>query len=287
MILSIIIVNYNVKNLLRECLLSIQKSTQSIDTEIWVVDNASNDQSVDMIKTEFPNIHLIENSINLGFAKANNQALEQVSGEYVLFLNPDTKVNESSIESCLLHAKSHPKCGGIGVRMIDSDGHFLKESKRGFPTPWASFCRFSYLSTLFPKSAVFNRYYMGHLEEDKRHKIDILAGAFIFIKKDILMTVGGFDDTYFMFGEDIDLSHRIQQAGYHNFYLGDTSILHHKGKSTNRKSTEYIDRFFGAMKIFVKTYYPKTYPFYAIVISAIIFFKKMMLKIRSFNLNRS
>lgn len=279
MLLSIIIVNYNVKNLLRECLNSIQKASHSLDIEIWVVDNASSDQSVKMLNAEFPNIHVIENKENVGFAKANNQVLKKVSGEYILLLNPDTQVYESTLKNSIDFASKTPNCGGIGVKMIDYDGQFLNESKRGFPTPWVSFCRLVYLSRLFPKSALFNRYYMGHLDSDQCHKIDILAGAFILIKKDIIDEIGGLDEAYFMYGEDIDFSHRIQQAGYDNYYLGDIRILHHKGKSTNKNKSQYIEHFYGAMKIFAKKYYPKSYPIYALSISLIIYLKKMMLRI--------
>lgn len=287
MLLSVVIVNYNVKNLLRKCLDSVLKASTSFDCEIWVVDNASADQSVNMIRDEFPTVQLIENEKNVGFAKANNQALHKVSGEYVLILNPDTVVSEQALLQCLDFARKTENCGGIGLKMVDSDGRFLKESKRGIPTPWASFCRFSHLSKLFPRSAFFNRYYMGQVDRDKCHKIDVLAGAFIFIKNEIVQKIGGLDERYFMFGEDIDFSLRIQHAGYDNYYLGNVSILHHKGKSTDKNSHQYIERFYGAMKIFTKRYYPNSYPFFALIISLIIVFKKAILKLRLLNMKHS
>lgn len=280
MLLSIIIVNYNVKNLLRNCLSSVLKASQSFECEIWVVDNASNDQSVDMLKDEYPTVNLIENSQNVGFAKANNQALKKVSGKYILMLNPDTEVSQHALLNCLNFAKKTDHCGGIGIQMHDANGRFLNESKRGIPTPWASFCRLTHLSYLFPTSAIFNQYYLGHLDKDKCHKIDVLAGAFIFLNKEIVQKIGGLDETYFMFGEDIDFSLRIRQAGYDNYYLGDTRILHHKGKSTNKHSIEYINRFYGAMKIFTKKYYPKSYPIYTLVISIIMVIKTFFIRLR-------
>ncbi len=260
--LSVIIVNYNVKNLLRDCLLSVQKAAHSIDTEIIVVDNASSDGSVEMLKAEFKYVNLIANTQNLGFSKANNQGIAQAQGKYILLLNPDTLINKNTFDDCLNFSKQTNNCGGIGVKMLDANNQFLKESKRGFPTPWASLCRLSFLNKLFPNSALLNGYYLGHLSNDENHQVEVLAGAFIWIKKSIIDEIGGLDETYFMYGEDIDFSYRIQQAGYHNYYLGTVTILHYKGESTDKYSFKYIKHFYDAMKIFSKKHYPRTYPLY-------------------------
>ena len=283
--LSVIIVNYNVKNLLRDCLLSVQKAAHSIDTEIIVVDNTSSDGSVEMLKAEFKDVKLIANTQNLGFSKANNQGIAQAQGQYILLLNPDTLVYENTFEDCLKFSTQTNNCGGIGVQMLDANNQFLKESKRGFPTPWASLCRLSFLNKLFPNSALFNGYYLGHLSKDENHQAEVLAGAFIWLKKSIIDEVGGLDEAYFMYGDDIDLSYRIQQAGYQNYYIGTVPILHYKGESTDKYSFKYIERFYGAMKIFSKKHYPRTYPLYHLGIQLVMilhstyhFFRRLFVK---------
>ena len=283
--LSVIIVNYNVKNLLRDCLLSVQKAAHSIDTEIIVVDNTSNDGSVEMLKAEFKDVKLIANTQNLGFSKANNQGIAQAQGKYILLLNPDTLINKNTFEDCLNFSKQTNNCGGIGVQTLDANNQFLKESKRGFPTPWASLCRLSFLNKLFPNSALLNGYYLGHLSNDENHQVEVLAGAFIWIKKSIIDEIGGLDETYFMYGEDIDFSYRIQQAGYHNYFLGTVTILHYKGESTDKYSFKHIKYFYDAMKIFSKKHYPRTYPLYHMVIILMIilhsiyhFFSRLFVK---------
>jgi len=280
MLLSVIIVNYKVKNLLRNCLNSVEIAAKGIDTEIWVVDNHSNDGSVEMLHTEFPHVNVIANSENKGFSRANNQAIEKAKGEYLLLLNPDTEVSENTFQDCLKFSQSNSDCGGIGVKMVDKNGKFLAESKRGFPSFWTAFTRGTKLYKLFPKSVVFNQYYLGYMSEDKCHPTDVLAGAFIWLKKDIYDEVGGLDNSYFMYGEDIDLSYKIVNAGYQNYYLGTTTILHYKGESTNKRSVDYINRFYGAMNIFTKKYYPKTYPFYHLLIAIIKAYKKATLYLR-------
>lgn len=280
MLLSVIIVNYKVKNLLRECLKSVDVAAQDIESEIWVVDNHSDDGSVEMIRKEFPNVNLIANTENKGFSTANNQAIDKAKGEYLLILNPDTVVNKATFQDCLKFSQSTPNCGGIGVKMIDKNGNFLAESKRGFPNFWTVFTRGTLLYKLFPKSALFNPYYLGHLDENSCQTIDVLAGAFIWIKKRIYNDVGGLDNAYFMYGEDIDLSYKLQKAGYQNYYLGTTEILHYKGESTNKLSVDYINSFYGAMKIFTKTHNPISYPIYHLLISIIMLIKKVKLYLR-------
>ena len=202
-----------------------------------------------------------------------------------MILNPDTVVYEHTFDDCIKFCSETPNCGGIGVQMLDANSNFLKESKRGFPSPWASFCRLSFLNRLFPKSALLNGYYLGHLDKDQNHKIEVLAGAFIWLKKSVVDKVGGLDEAFFMYGEDIDFSYRIQEAGYDNYYLGTVSILHYKGESTDTYSFKYIERFYGAMKIFSKKHYPKSYPLYHLGINTLMiihsgyhFFRRLLLK---------
>ena len=250
--LSVIIVNYNVEYFLEHCLLSVRKAVKDIDAEIFVVDNNSVDGSVNMLKSKFPEVKLIENKENTGFAKANNQAIRISSGKYVLLLNPDTVVEEDTFVKCLDFMDKHPDAGGLGVKMIDGQGKILKESKRGFPTPWVCFCKMTGLTKIFPHSKRYCGYYMGHLPYDKTNEVDILAGAFMLMRKEALDKVGLLDETFFMYGEDIDLSYRITQGGYKNYYFADTSIIHYKGESTKKGSLNYVYTFYNAMDIFAK-----------------------------------
>jgi len=233
--ISVIIVNYNVKYFLEHCLHSVCKSLEGIEGEIIVIDNNSVDGSCQMIKEKFPQIHLIENKENVGFSKANNQGILISSGKYVLILNPDTVVQENTFHKCLSFMELHPKAGSLGVKMIDGTGNFLPESKRSLPTPFVSFCKIFGLSALLPKSRIFGRYHLGYLDNDKINKIEILSGAFMFIRKSVLDQVGMFDEAFFMYGEDIDLSYRILLAGYENYYFPDTTIIHYKGESKKRQ----------------------------------------------------
>lgn len=253
--LSIIIVNYNVKHFLEQCLHSVIKAIDAIEAEVFVVDNASNDNSTLYLQPRFPSIHFIQNSHNSGFAKANNQALHAAGGKYILFLNPDTILAEDSLTTCIRFLETHPGAGACGVHMIDGSGRFLPESKRGFPSPQTSFYKLAGLTSLFPRSKHLARYYLGHLPEQQSGEADVLAGAFFLTRREILQTTGGFDETFFMYGEDIDLSYRIQQAGYKNYYLAQTSIIHFKGESTRKQSPQAIRHFYGAMDIFVKKHY--------------------------------
>lgn len=253
--LSVIIVNYNVKYFLEHCLHSVQKAVQNIEAEIIVVDNNSSDGSVEYLKERFAEVVFMENRENLGFGRANNRGLEQCSGDYILFLNPDTIVSEDSFQKCIDVFESDPSVGAIGVRMVDGSGVFLKESKRAFPSPTNSLYKLFGLSSLFPRSAVFSEYHLGNLDEHANHEVDVLSGAFMMVRKKVLDKTGGFDKTFFMYGEDIDLSYRIQKAGYKNYYLADTTIIHFKGESTNKGSLNYVKMFYQAMAIFVKKHY--------------------------------
>lgn len=254
---SIIIVSYNVRDLLQQALDSIIVSAQCFDYEIFVVDNASKDHSVEMIKEKYPQTNLIINKKNVGFAKANNQALAKVNGEYVLVLNPDTISSADTLKKAIQFMDEHLQAGSLGVRMINAQGKFLPESKRGLPTPWVSVCKFMGLHYIFPQSKTFNKYYMGWIDEYETAQIDVLAGAFMLIRTSVLKIIGFFDESFFMYGEDIDLSYRIRLAGFKNYYFPETYIIHFKGQSTRKFSWRYIQSFYGSMFIFVKKYFLK------------------------------
>lgn len=253
--LSVIIVNYNVRHFLEQALNSAIKASHGIDMEIFVVDNNSADGSVDMVRAKFPNITLIANDDNPGFSIANNQAIRQSTGEYVLLLNPDTVVEEDTFSKCIAFMDANPDAGGLGVRMIDGSGAFLPESKRGFPSPFAAFCKMVGLSKLFPKSRLFNQYTLGYLDEFETNEVDVLAGAFMWMRKSVLDDIGLLDEDFFMYGEDIDLSYRIVQGGYKNYYFPQTSILHYKGESTKKGSLNYVKAFYNAMIIFTNKHF--------------------------------
>ncbi|TBR18761.1 MAG: glycosyltransferase family 2 protein [Chitinophagaceae bacterium] len=253
---SIIIVNYNVKLFLEQCLLSVRNAIGLLQTEIIVVDNCSSDESIEYLSSRFPDVEFISNKENVGFAKACNQGAKQASGNFLLFLNPDTIISENSIRECYDFFEKNNECGATGVRMINGDGEFLRESKRGFPNPAASFNKLMGLSKLFPRSKFFSTYYLGHIKEKENNLVPVLAGAFMMLNRKVWEIIKGFDESFFMYGEDIDLSYRVQQAGYKNYYLGSITITHLKGKST-RGNKKQIDHFYGAMKIFVKKHYSK------------------------------
>ncbi len=257
--LSIVIVNYNVKYFLEQCLLSVQGALQGIEAEIFVVDNDSSDGSNEMLAEKFKDVILIANKKNVGFSVANNQAIRQAKGEFVLLLNPDTVVEENTFSECIQFMKQHPKAGALGVKMIDGKGNYLPESKRGLPTPSVSFYKIFGLSSLFPRSKRFAKYYLGHLSETENQEIEILAGAFMFMRNSALKEAGLLDEDFFMYGEDIDLSYRILKAGYANHYLASTSIIHYKGESTKKGSLNYVYVFYKAMAIFAKKHFSGTY----------------------------
>ncbi|RMG79876.1 MAG: glycosyltransferase [Bacteroidetes bacterium] len=253
--LSVIIVNYNVRYFLEQALLSVRAATQNLAAEVFVVDNNSSDGSVEMVRHQFPEVCLIANKDNPGFARANNQAIRQSQGEYILLLNPDTVVAEDTFEQCVRFMDDHPDAGGLGVKMVDGAGNFLPESKRGFPSPWVAFCKTFGLSALFPRSPLFNRYHLGFLDENKTHEVDVLAGAFMMVRRRTLDKIGLLDETFFMYGEDIDWSYRIQLGGYKNYYFPHTQIIHYKGESTKKGSLNYVRVFYNAMIIFARKHF--------------------------------
>ena len=255
--LSVVIVNYKVKYFLEQCLCSVQAALSGLEAEIFVVDNHSDDGSVEYLRPRFPEVIFIENNDNPGFAKANNQAIRQSTGEYVLLLNPDTVIGEESLRTLCFFMDEHPEAGAVGVKMLDGHGIFLPESKRSFPSPWVSFCKIFGLSKLRPSSPLFARYSLPYLSADRQHKVEVLAGAFMLLRREALDKAGLLDEAFFMYGEDIDLSYRIVLAGYKNYYIPER-ILHYKGESTKYGDIKYVKAFYGAMLIFYRKYYPQS-----------------------------
>ena len=253
--LSIVIVNYNVEHFLEQCLHSVYTALEGIDGEVWVVDNNSVDGSLAMLERKFPQAKVIANKENVGFAKANNQALRQAQGEYVLLLNPDTLVEPDTFGKCLDFMDKTPDAGGLGVKMLNGNGEFLPESKRGLPVPSVAFYKIFGLSKLFPKSKKFGAYHLTYLSPDEINAVDVLSGAFMLMRKSALDKVGLLDEDYFMYGEDIDLSYRITQGGYKNYYFPETRIIHYKGESTKKSSVNYVYVFYNAMRIFANKHF--------------------------------
>ena len=280
--LSVIIVNYNVKYFLEQCLCSVIKAIQNIGAEIFVVDNNSSDGSKEFFKDRFSEVKFIWNNDNLGFSKANNIALKHATGKYILFLNPDTLLPEDCIEKCIDFFESHPEAGALGIKMLDGSGTFLKESKRSFPSPVTSFYKLSGLARLFPHSKVFGKYHLGHLDENKNHEVDVLAGAFMMVPKKIIDSVGSFDEDFFMYGEDIDLSYRIQEKGYKNIYFSESSIVHFKGESTRKGRLNYVRLFYKAMSIFARKHYGNRAAFFTLLIQLGIFVRAFLSAIKRF-----
>ena len=275
--LSIVIVNYNVKYFLEQCLYAATKAASKLGSEIIVVDNDSVDGSCQMVAEKFPMVTLIANKVNVGFSKANNQAIRIAKGEYILLLNPDTVVEEDSFIKIVGFMDKTPDAGGLGVKMIDGKGRFLPESKRGLPTPEIAFWKMFGFSSLFPRSKRFGRYHLGYLDKDQIHEVDVLAGAFMLLRRQTLDKVGLLDEDYFMYGEDIDLSYRITQGGYKNYYFPQTTIIHYKGESTKKGSINYVKVFYNAMIIFAEKHFSKgNARQYAILINLAIYFRALL-----------
>ncbi|MBV1924351.1 MAG: glycosyltransferase family 2 protein [Flavobacteriaceae bacterium] len=276
--LSVVILNYNVRYFLEQCIRSVQKSIITLDAEIIVIDNDSSDDSCQMVKEIFPEILLIENKDNVGFSKANNQAVKEAKGEYVCILNPDTAVSEHTFISALKHAETINDLGALGVYLMDGTGAFLPESKRNLPTPKAS---------LLKLLGIGRDYYANHISKEERGKVDILVGAFMLLKRSVYNEVNGFDEDYFMYGEDIDFSYKITKAGYSNHYMGDVTVMHYKGEST-QKDKAYFDRFYGAMKIFYSKHFYTNIFFNAFVNLGVFIAKstkKAAVKVKDSNTN--
>ena len=250
--LSIVIVNYNVKEFLSQCLDSIYQSKTNFGFEVIVVDNQSSDSGEVEILSQFPQVRWINNSENLGFGKANNVGFQAAKGTYTLILNPDTVLRSDTLEKSINYLKSHPEVGGLGIQGIDGSGQFLPESKRALPTPLVALWKISGLSALFPTSKTFAKYHLGHLSKDENHEVDILVGCYMMVPTKLLLEVGGFDPRYFMYGEDIDLSYELQKTGKKNVYFAESKIIHYKGESTKRGSLNYVRMFYQAMILFAQ-----------------------------------
>jgi GT2 family glycosyltransferase len=253
--LSVIVVSYNVRAFLEQCLVSVERAMEGLDADVWVVDNRSVDGSVDMVRRRFPWVNVIANEDNVGFSVANNQAIRACDGRHVVLLNPDTVVREDTFRNCLAYADANPKLGGLGVPMYDGTGRYLPESKRGLPTPWAALCRMSGVHRLAPRSRTLNAYYAGHVAEHETAPVDILSGAFMWMRKAALDEVGLLDEQFFMYGEDIDLSWRLVAGGWENHYFAGTSIIHYKGESTKKGSLNYVMVFYRAMLLFAAKHF--------------------------------
>lgn len=261
--LSIVIVSYNVRSYLERCLLSVQRSLDGIEGEVYVVDNCSSDDSVETIKKDYPWVHLIENQENLGFSRANNQAIRRTDSEYVLLLNPDTVVAPDTFMRVLTFMDSHPQAGGAGVMMRYEDGAVAPESRRALPTPWVSCLKMLGFT---------KRYYMSYLPWDEPAKIEVISGAFFLLRREALNQVGLLDEAFFMYGEDIDLSYRLLKCGWENWYLP-FPIIHYKGKSTQKSDYRYVHIFYKAMLIFFRKHYSHQSIFYTLPVKMAIYFR--------------
>jgi GT2 family glycosyltransferase len=261
--LSVVIVSYNVRPYLEQCLQSVQSALEGIEGEVFVVDNHSDDDSVETIRNHYPWVRLIVNQENLGFAKANNLAIRQSEAEYVLLLNPDTVVAKDTLREALAFMDAHPKAGGAGVMMRYEDGTRAPESRRALPTPWVSALKMLGFT---------KRYYMSHLPWDEPCRIEVISGAFCLLRHEALNAVGLLDEDFFMYGEDIDLSYRLLKGGWENWYLP-YSIIHYKGKSTQKTDYRYVHIFYQAMLIFFRKHYSHLSFFFTVPVKMAIYFR--------------
>ena len=261
--LSVVIVSYNVRNYLEQCLQSVQRALEGIEGEVFVVDNHSDDDSVVTVREKYPWVRLIENQENLGFSKANNQAIRQSQADYVLLLNPDTVVAEDTLRGVLTFMDEHPKAGGAGVMMSYEDGSRAPESRRALPTPWVAALKMLGFT---------KRYYMSHLPWDQPCRIEVISGAFCLLRHEALKTIGLLDEDFFMYGEDIDLSYRLLKGGWENWYLP-YSIIHYKGKSTQKSDYRYVHVFYQAMLIFFQKHYSHLSMVYTVPVKMAIYFR--------------
>ncbi len=281
--LSVIIVNYNVEFFLEQCLHSVKRAIADIDAEVFVVDNNSVDGSLRMLRDKFPWVKCIANKKNVGFSRANNQAIRLAKSDYVLLLNPDTVVENDTFSKVVGFMDEHPDAGGLGVKMVDGKGKFLPESKRGLPTPLVAFYKIFGLSRVFPRSKIFGKYHLGYLSKEEVNKIDVLSGAFMLLRKKALDKTGLLDEDFFMYGEDIDLSYRITQAGYANYYYPHTRIIHYKGESTKKSSINYVFIFYNAMVIFTRKHFSEgNARLFSIAINLAIYFRAFLSLISRF-----
>ena len=272
--LSIIIVNYNVKEFLQNLLHSVEKASSKLSKEIIVIDNASDDGSIEIIRDKFPSVTLIENKNNIGFGRANNQGLALAKGEYILFINPDCIVSEDTFDKMIYFFKEHQDCGLAGCKILNSDGSLQLACRRSFPGPWTSFTKVTGLSNLFPKSKIFARYNLTYLDENHIYEVDAVSGSFMMIRREAYEKVGGFDEQFFMYGEDLDLCYRVQKSGFKVYYVPDTQIIHYKGESTKRSNLDETKLFYDAMHKFVKKHL-SSFPIVELILRTAIGFRKL------------
>ena len=252
---SVIVVNYNVRQFLENTITSLLRALNGMRSEVFVVDNASDDGSVEMVKAKFPGVCLIQNKENLGFARANNQALKQAKGKYLLLLNPDTIVQEDTIHVMLKFFSETPDAGLAGCKILSPDGTFQLPCRRSFPTPWVAFTKVFGLSALFPASKLFGKYNLTYLSPDETYEVDAVSGSFMMIRREVYEKVGGLDEAFFMYGEDLDWCYRVTEAGFRVYYVHSTKIVHFKGESTRRSNLDEIKLFYDAMQLFVEKHY--------------------------------
>ncbi len=257
--ISIIIVNYNVKEFVLNLISSIEKSSKNLAVEVIIVDNASSDGSVELIRNRFPNVKLIVNSENIGFGKANNQGIEIAKGKFILFLNPDTVLKEDTLHKMVDFLNSNPKIGMATCKVLNPDGSLQLACRRSYPTPWVSFTKIAGLSKIFPKSKIFAQYNLTYLPENATYEVDAISGSFMFLKREILDKVKGFDSDFFMYGEDLDLCYRVRENGYKIFYFYETEIIHYKGESTKRSNIDETRVFYNAMSLFVEKHFSSSF----------------------------
>jgi len=257
--LSIIIVNYNVKEFLLNLLKSILKASSQLKVEIIIVDNASEDGSPRVIKEKFPEIKLIENNINVGFGKANNQALKIAKGKFILLINPDAIVREDTLVKMVQFFREHSACGLAGCKVLNPDGTLQLACRRSFPTPWVSFSKIVGLSKLFPKSKLFAKYNLTFLDENKTYEVDAVSGSFMMLRRETYSKIGGFDERFFMYGEDLDYCYRVKQAGYKVYYFAGAEVIHYKGESTRRSPIDETNLFYDAMNLFVEKHFSSSF----------------------------
>lgn len=269
--LSVIILNYNVRYFLEQCVLSVQEAIVALDAEIIVIDNNSCDDSCLMMKERFPDVKLIKNKENFGFPKGNNIGVKEAQGKYICILNPDTVVAEDTFTKILTFAEKQSDLGIIGCKLIDGTGQFLPESKRGIPTPWVAFTKFFGLYKIFPEWKLFNQYYAQHVSENETGKVGILVGAFMLMQRNLYLELEGFDEDCFMYADDIDLSYRVLLKGKSNYYFHETTVLHYKGESTI-KDEKYMQRFQEAMTFFYQKHFRKSLFFSIFIKIGIVFF---------------
>ena len=279
--LSVIIVNYNVREFLHHALTSVRKAMKGIRGEIIVVDNASDDGSVEMIRTRFPDVQLIVNKSNLGFATANNIALRRARGEFLLLLNPDTVVQEDSMKVMLRFFDENPDAGIAGCKILNPDGSLQLPCRRSFPTAWVAFTKVSGLSSVFPGSRLFGKYNLTYLSSEETYEVDAVSGSFMMIRREAYKDVGGLDEAFFMYGEDLDWCYRVQQAGWKNYYIHNTQIIHYKGESTRRSSIDEIRTFYDAMHLFVQKHLRGSRPM-TLVLQCGIILSSWMATVRQF-----